>query len=263
MKVSIIIASYNKESFLTETLISVTNQSYKNIEVVLIDDGSTDSSKIICENFANRDPRIRYISQKNQGVIKTRNYGFQISTGEIILPFDADDIMPNDFIEKIIVSAKNNPDVTVFSTRVWQLDGSEINLPDINLPVILFTNSISNSSAFRKSALEVVKGYNENMTMGYEDWDFWIYFLENNFKALRVKDTFYYYRILENSRNKTANKLKSKLQKQIYLNHINTYEKWRPHFILIKLYPLTKLLRAFGLKKETIRAIKFFRKIDN
>lgn len=262
MKVSVIIASYNKGDYIKETLNSVINQSYSDIEIILINDGSTDNSPSICRDFSERDSRIIYISQTNQGVIKTRNTGLRIASGDLILPFDADDIMPIDFIKSLVQSAEKNPDITVFSTRLKRLDGSEIILPEIGVPDIFFRNSISNSSAFRRSALAEVNGYNENMSGGYEDWDFWLYFLEKGFLATRLNETFYYYRTLENSRNISANKMKENLKFTIYNNHKETYEKWRPHQLLITLYPLTKILRIFGLKRSTLRAIKFYRKID-
>lgn len=258
MKVSIVIASYGKELFLQETLDSVASQSYSDIEIVLINDGSPDRSPEICEEFAKKDTRCVYLSQANQGVIAARNNGFKLCTGELILPFDADDTMPSDFVEKIVDSAMVNPSVTIFATSYYY-GGKELKMPDIRLPDILFRNSISSSSAFRRSALYSVKGYQNNMKDGYEDWDFWIYFLESGFTAVRVEGALFNYRVVDGSRNATANDKKKFLKKIIYLNHKKTYDKWRPSRALFIVYPFLKLLKLFGFNHPSIRAISFFR----
>lgn len=99
--VSIIIPVYNLENYIEACLLSVIRQTYTNIEIVIIDDGSTDRSLEICEQFAKNDPRIRVFTQNNCGVSAARNYGIQKSTGTLIAFVDGDDTIEDNYIEML------------------------------------------------------------------------------------------------------------------------------------------------------------------
>ena len=100
-KISIIIPVYNQEEFLKECLESVINQTYKEIEIVIINDGSSDNSWNIIKNYSNKDNRIIAINQKNQGVYKTRCVGIKKATGDYIMFLDSDDFLNTKCIEKM------------------------------------------------------------------------------------------------------------------------------------------------------------------
>lgn len=94
--ISIIIPIYNAEKYIRRCILSVVNQSYRNIEIILVNDGSTDSSLSICESLAQNDGRIKIISQKNGGVSKARNAGIDLAIGDYLMFVDSDDYMlPN------------------------------------------------------------------------------------------------------------------------------------------------------------------------
>lgn len=97
--ISIIIPVYNVESYLKECLESVINQSYKNLEIILVNDGSTDNSLKICESFANFDSRIKIINKTNGGLSDARNVGLKEASGKYISLIDSDDFVDNDYIE--------------------------------------------------------------------------------------------------------------------------------------------------------------------
>ena len=102
-KVSIIIPIYNSEDYIEKCLKSILKQTYKNYEIIAINDGSSDNSKKILESFSKKYPNvIRYISQANMGVAKTRNKGIKISTGDYITFIDNDDFIDEDYLEKMI-----------------------------------------------------------------------------------------------------------------------------------------------------------------
>ncbi|MBF7115611.1 glycosyltransferase family 2 protein [Pediococcus pentosaceus] len=100
--VSIVIPIYNVEDFLESCLNSVKNQSYKDIEVLLVDDGSKDNSKKICDEFIEIDDRFKYVYQKNSGVSSARNNGMRNARGEYITFVDGDDYLDKDHIEKMV-----------------------------------------------------------------------------------------------------------------------------------------------------------------
>ncbi len=113
-KVSIIIPVYNIEQFLPQCLRTVTSQTYRNIEILLVDDGSSDSSGSICDEWAKRDERIVVIHQENQGVSQARNTAMERSTGQFIGFVDGDDWCEPQMIERLLRSLrKNDADVAM------------------------------------------------------------------------------------------------------------------------------------------------------
>lgn len=114
MKVSIIIPVYNSEQYLTECLDSVVSQTYDNINLTLIDDGSSDASGKICDGFASSDPRIRVIHTENKGVSEARNTGISESNGDYVCFIDSDDRVAPDYIEYLLnLLEENNADISV------------------------------------------------------------------------------------------------------------------------------------------------------
>ena len=107
-KVSIIVPVYNVENYLIDCLDSLINQTLKEIEIILINDGSTDNSLKIINLYAQYDSRIKIIDQENKGPSSARNRGLDVSQGEFISFIDSDDWIDNDFIEKLYLSALNN-----------------------------------------------------------------------------------------------------------------------------------------------------------
>ena len=105
-KISIIIPVYNVEKYLSRCLESVINQSYKNIEIIIVNDGSTDNSFDICNKYKKKDKRVILIDQNNQGLSGARNTGLKHATGEYICFIDSDDYVEKDYVEylyKLIV----------------------------------------------------------------------------------------------------------------------------------------------------------------
>lgn len=100
--ISVLIPVYQAKEYLEECMDSVLNQSYQNIEVVLVDDGSTDGSEIICENYAKANPNVKVIHQENGGLPYSRNVGIDNAQGDYIAFLDADDIWHPQFLEHLL-----------------------------------------------------------------------------------------------------------------------------------------------------------------
>ena len=101
-KVSIIIPVYKVEKYIDQCLESVTNQTYSNLEIILVDDGSPDNCPEICEQWKRRDDRIRVIHQENQGVSSARNAALKVMTGDYIMFVDPDDWIASEMVEKLV-----------------------------------------------------------------------------------------------------------------------------------------------------------------
>lgn len=116
--ISIIVPVYNVEKYLRECLDSIVKQTYKNIEVILVDDGSTDGSGDICEEYARFDERIRIIHQENQGVSIARNNGITAANGEYVMFVDSDDWIEPDYCSIPYKHAKEyGADIVIFRHR--------------------------------------------------------------------------------------------------------------------------------------------------
>lgn len=103
-KVSIIIPVYNSEKYLEKCVDSIINQTYKNVEVILINDGSTDKSMEVMENLAKKQSYIKCYNQTNQGVSRTRNNGIKYATGKYVMFIDNDDYIDNNYVETFVKS---------------------------------------------------------------------------------------------------------------------------------------------------------------
>ena len=113
--VSIIIPVYNAEDYLKESLRSVLNQSYKNLEIICVDDGSSDESPALLQNFKQADPRIKVITVENGGAGVARNRGMEEAKGDYIYFFDADDILNKNMIRTLVRTAeKHDTDIVLF-----------------------------------------------------------------------------------------------------------------------------------------------------
>jgi len=107
MKVSVIVPVHNVEEYISQCLDSIIRQTYKNLEIIVVDDGSTDASSQICREFAIKDLRINLIRQNNFGVSVARNRGIQLATGQYVTFVDADDWIEEDMYEKMVAELSN------------------------------------------------------------------------------------------------------------------------------------------------------------
>ena len=114
VKISIIVPIYNTERYLQETLDCITSQTFKDIEIILINDGSTDNCLTICREQAKRDSRIRIFSQDNAGVAVARNKGLELASGDYVIFLDSDDIFASNLLQELYNKAlKTNADITI------------------------------------------------------------------------------------------------------------------------------------------------------
>lgn len=123
-KVTIVVPIHNTVNYLSRCINNITNQSYRNLEILLIDDGSTDESLKMCQLIAQTDKRIRVIHQENVGLAETRNSGMKLATGEYICFFDSDDYVENSMIENLLKAIeKTDADVCESSFYIHMKDG--------------------------------------------------------------------------------------------------------------------------------------------
>ena len=125
--ISVIIPVYNVEKYLCECIDSVLGQTYQDYEVILVDDGSTDSSGTICDKYAETNSRIKVIHRKNGGLSEARNTGFDAANGEYIYFLDSDDYIRADALERMHeASKKTNADIYFFEAEVFYDDKENV-----------------------------------------------------------------------------------------------------------------------------------------
>lgn len=218
--ISIIVPCYNCESYILKCVESIKKQSYTNLEIILINDGSTDNTDNICENIKNTDSRIKYIRKENKGVSNTRNLGISESTGEYIMFVDSDDYIDEHYVEELYRELKNNnvnivisgatrvlENESITKTFVLENNNCKYKIEDIIDDVI---NTIYFSSACKMLIKkEILNGlvFEENLVYG-ED----LYFTYNLIKKYEIfysANCGYYY--VENKKSVTNNTSKEKL----------------------------------------------------
>ena len=195
--ISIIIPCYNAEKTIERCLESVINQTYKNIDIIVINDGSVDRTDSIIKRYTT-DKRIKYYNRSNHGIGKTRNFGIEKANGKYITFLDSDDYLPNDAIDNLYkLAQKNKLDLVVSD---YYVDNKNIKSEKIksfsitnvknNHDLILDVNLAPWNKLYKKELIENIK-FEENLK--YEDAPFVI---ESIIKAKRIgkldKETYYY-----------------------------------------------------------------------
>lgn len=201
-KVSIVIPCYNYGSFLPETLDSVAAQTFRDFEVIVVDDGSTDVKTIEVLDRLEQS-HVRVIRSRNRGVSAARNRGIAEANGRFILTLDADDLIAPEYLARAVPILEGNAAVgVVFGER--QLFGERQGLaplPAYDPRRQLVENLIYPAALFPKADWAVVGGYNEAMVQGWEDWDFWIALSGLGKEVVRLADVQFFYRVRSESRD--------------------------------------------------------------
>ena len=136
-KISVIVPVYNVENYLKESLNSLLKQTFKDFEIICINDGSTDNSQEILEQFSKIDKRVKLINKTNEGCGSARNKGLSLANGEYVYFFDPDDYIREDTLERLYTNAKNNDSDMVISQIAWVREGEPVNY---NIPGFDFEN---------------------------------------------------------------------------------------------------------------------------
>ncbi|GEP50668.1 glycosyl transferase [Flavobacterium noncentrifugens] len=193
---SIVVPCYNQEEYLQECLESVISQSFSDWECLVVDDGSTDLSVEIAAKYSAKDSRIIYFHQQNAGLSAARNAGIRRASGTYILPLDGDDKIGAEYLELALKVFQSNPETKLVYCKAWLF--GEVDqywaLPEYDYLKLLFQNCIFCSSIYRKEDFIKTKGYDENMKIGYEDWDFLIQLLNKEDRVFQIDSIQFFYR---------------------------------------------------------------------
>lgn len=155
IKVSIVIPVYNVELYLKEALDSVINQTMKDLEIIIVNDGSTDNSLNIIKEYEKKDTRIKVINQKNKGLSEARNSGLKIARGKYIYFMDSDDYIELDTLNSCYEEAeKNNLDFLFFDADSFTVEKIKINNIDYDRSILLNTFKVAAGSEYLENLLK-------------------------------------------------------------------------------------------------------------
>lgn len=263
---SVVITVYNKAEFIKNTINSVLNQSFRNIEIIVVDDGSTDGSSQIINDFL--DERIKVIRTKNQGVSKARNTGITHANSNYIALLDGDDLWNKDFLKFIKEAITKFSNVSIFSTALAHKYEHKVvpatynfeqrktyEIRDFFKSSLDHTILTSSSIVFKKNIIEKI-GYFDTSIESGEDTDFWIR-IGINFKIVFINKILAYYNYVPESISNTVFSVKNKpkydkyFKEELQNKHLKIYID-RNRFPLAILSKLERDKESFKYYKSHI-----------
>lgn len=257
--ISVIIPCYNTEKYLAETLDCVIAQTLKNIEIICIDDGSTDNTPKILKRYAKKDERIKIITQKNSGVVTARNVGISAAKSKYIYPLDSDDIITPDCLKKLykaMIDGKG--DVITNRVVMFSQNGSgEFIQPKPTKSNMVISNCLVNAALFRKKDFDKTGGYDPAFDATNEDYDLWLNFMfRHKKKFYRIPEVLFYYRIKSNneSRNIQGKRKYHELRKQMK----KKYPQMRKYIVIKWIKKIARMIIRINKKNIKLFGISIW-----
>jgi glycosyltransferase involved in cell wall biosynthesis len=226
-RVTVVIPCFDDGRFLDEAVDSVLRQTFRDLEIIVVDDGSTDAAtRALLDDF--HRPRTMVIRADHAGPAAARNRGIGQGTGEFVLPLDADDRVGETYLEKAVRQMDADPALGVvycLAEYFGERSGS-CGFHPYALPEILWNNMIFCSGLYRRADWAAVGGYRPVMEHGWEDWDFWLSLIERGRGVHRIPETLFFYRVKPRSRNRafiSSRSAMDRMLQEIVARHLGLY----------------------------------------
>lgn len=204
--VSIVLPTYNGKDFLNKSIESCLNQTYQNIELIIINDCSTDTTEQIINSYT--DSRIKYIkNETNQKLPKSLNIGFNFAIGDYFTWTSDDNFYDVTAIEKMVFALESQK-VNLVCAPYFTIDNNDVITGERSVGKqsdVLIDNVVKACFLYKKEVHKKLNGYNPDLFL-VEDYDFWIRATFGNFKFYQLTEKLYYYRFHENSLTETRRK---------------------------------------------------------
>ncbi|MDT0552272.1 glycosyltransferase [Urechidicola vernalis] len=237
--VSIIIPCFNVTEFIEESVQSALNQDYSNIEIIIVDDGSTEDVHSVVKQFLTES--VSFFKKENGGLASARNFGIDKSNGELILPLDSDDKIHETYVSKAVNIFTQRSEVSLVYSKaaLFGAEKGEWKMGDYSFKHLLLDNMIFCSAIFKKEKFLNVGKYNEKFRFGREDWDLWLRYLDEESIVIKIPEELFFYR--KHSGNSMSDQFSNALE-----NNVNLFDLF---YFNRKLYarhfdnPITQLHR--------------------
>ena len=264
--VSVVMPAYNMADYIAESIESVLASDYEALELIVVDDGSTDNTAAIAQGYAERDSRVSVIVKANGGQTTARNAGVASAKGEYILLVDSDDLIGKQYISKAVAEMERDPEIKVVTCR-GEFFGNRTgswNLPDYTPSLLARRNLFTISSLLRRSDYLRVGGFDESLHCYCEDWAFWIAILKDGGKAIRLPSIEFYYRVRGGSSRFVGRKYKGELVEALNRRFPDFFERelgGRLHSQRSMSRMLNALTNLFRQRK--VRVTEYFTHLTN
>jgi glycosyltransferase involved in cell wall biosynthesis len=230
--VSIVIPCYNNHDTIVETLESISSQDFKDFEIIIVNDGSTDTSKQIIEEYCTKSKStITLINQENSGPSFARNKGASCAKGKYLLFIDADDKMASNYISECLQVFKNKPDALIVYSEIELFEAAtgKWELNNFKLPDFLITNCIPICGLIETEKFKDIGGFDTEISFT-EDWELWIRFIQKfGLGVYKIPKPLFFYRKRFNQNSLTDTKGQhvygEKCRLYIYNKHYDFYKK--------------------------------------
>ncbi len=192
--VSVVLPCFNAHAYLTQAVDSVRKQTFRDLEIIIVNDGSTDPQTLsLLDSFPDG---IRVIHQENRGLSGARNRGFEEARGRYVLPLDCDDWLDPTYVEKCLAAVADKGE-HVFAFAHLYLEGDESGplAKNFNGFEQLFLNQLPYCLFMPKSLWAEAGGYDETMRQGFEDWEFNIRLCLGNVTGIAIEEPLFHYRV--------------------------------------------------------------------
>lgn len=254
--ISIIIPCYNVEKTILETLNSALNQSYPNVEIIIVDDGSSDDLVKIIDPFLSVHTHIQVYQQENRGLPATRNAGFLKSKGDYLVFLDGDDLLDKTFLEQCYNEFEKDSSVSLVYSDVTLFEAEKglLKLPKYSYQTLLTGNCIVATAMMRRDYFEEVGLYDENLKFT-EDWELWIRYLYKYPNVVKVPKPLFFYR-----KRKTKDSMTdlNEIQNVSDYAHLYIYNK---HFEIYREYGYTLYNLMWHIKYKRKHYNEWYRKL--
>lgn len=261
-EISVIIPVYNTGKYLSECLDSVISQTFTDIEIICINDGSTDNSLNILRKYEKKDSRIKVINQKNGGVVVARNNAIKHANGKYIYPLDSDDIIVKNCLEKLynkIIHSEYR--VVMHNAKTFGKRVSFFRQPKLNkFEMYGWHECCIISALFYKDDFMKFGGYCTDFNgYGGDDMDYWLNYIDNNIPMVRLPDILFLYRIKDDSESVWKNYSKQEKQQRYEYKEKKLLKRHPKMKFCVYLYKFLhcKLCRfIFRIQNNTIKIFK-------
>jgi glycosyltransferase involved in cell wall biosynthesis len=193
--VSVVVPCYNLGPYLAEAVDSVLAQSFTDVEILVVDDGSTEpATRELLDGFDR--PRTRVLRIENRGLPGAKNVGLRNTTGELLCMLDADDVLEPDMLRRSVMALDADPSIAFAShwLRTFGEEQWEWTPTSCEFPALLDMNTVNGSALMRRTAIEAVGGFDETFLDGCEDWDLWITMVERGLRGVIIPEFLFRYR---------------------------------------------------------------------
>ncbi|MDO8507146.1 MAG: glycosyltransferase [bacterium] len=240
--VSIVMPTYNYGPFIDEAIASVLNQAYKNFELIIVDDGSTDNTEEVLKKYTKNKQIKLYKNQENKGVCYSKIKGANLAKGEYLMFMDSDDILDKKYLITCIDAFKKKPNIDIVYTSMKLFGDSNIIQKSTTFsPGLLFLyNYIGGASVMKREAYDISGGIDISMEDTPEDWDLWLSMAETGSRGFYIDNPLHLYRKHKGSRDNVTHNNNRKRWKKIQKKHFRSYLKYFPKNIIEYSLPYVK-----------------------